>query len=115
MAKSADKVAAKAAKKAKKASQPKVSPIKSIQIYLQNNTGKKLAKKVIIGIILYLVLFDLAFVFIYPFLTMISDAFKTDSDLINSTVKWIPTQLYFTNFKTAFNELHYLKFLKNQE
>ena len=52
MAKSADKVAAKAATKAKKASQPKVSPIESIQIYLQNNTGKKLAKKVIIGIIL---------------------------------------------------------------
>ena len=43
MAKSADKVAAKAARKAKKASQPKVSPIKSLQIYLQNNTGKKLA------------------------------------------------------------------------
>lgn len=113
MAKSADKVAAKAARKAKKASQPKVSPIKSLQIYLQNNTGKKLAKKVVIAIILYLVLFDLAFVFIYPFLTMISDAFKTDSDLINSTVKWIPTQLYFTNFKVAFSELNYLKFLKN--
>jgi len=113
MAKSADKVAAKAARKEKKKNQPKVSPIKALQIYLQNNTGKKLAKKIVIGIILYLVLFDLAFVFIYPFLTMISDAFKTDSDLINTTVKWIPTQFYFENFKVAFRELDYMNYLKN--
>lgn len=113
MAKSADKVAAKAAKKAKKASQPKISPIQSFQIYLQNNTGKKLAKKILVGIILYLVLFDLAFVFIYPFLTMISKAFMTDSDLVNSTVKWLPTELHITNFKLAFQELNYLKYFKN--
>lgn len=113
MAKSADKVAAKAARKEKKKNQPKISPIKSLQIYLQNNTGKKLAKKIVLGIILYLVLFDLAFVFIYPFLTMISDAFKTDSDLVNSTVKWLPTELYFNNFKVAFKELDYLNYLKN--
>lgn len=91
----------------------KTNPIQAFQIYLQNNSGKKLAKKIVIAIALYLVLFDLAFVFIYPFLTMISDAFKSDADLINSTVKWVPTGLYWTNFKVAFDELNYLTYLKN--
>lgn len=91
----------------------KTNPVQALKIYLQNNSGKKLAKKIIIGFALYLVLFDLAFVFIYPFLTMISDAFKSDADLINSTVKWIPTELYWTNFKVAFKQLNYMTYLKN--
>lgn len=91
----------------------KISKRESLSIYLQNTSGKKLAKKVCINILLYLVLFDLAFVFIYPFLTMILDAFKSDADLLNSTVKWIPTELTFVNFKLAFKELHYLDYLKN--
>lgn len=91
----------------------KVSRRESLSIYLQNTSGKKLAKKVAVNILLYLVLFDLAFVFIYPFLTMILDAFKSDADLLNSTVKWIPTELTFVNFKLAISELHYLDYLKN--
>lgn len=91
----------------------KSNPVQYAKLYLKNTSGKKLAKKIIIGIALYLVLFDLAFVFIYPFLTMISDAFKSDADLINSTVKWIPTSLYWTNFKVAFEELNYMSYLKN--
>lgn len=91
----------------------RTNPLQAFRIYLQNNSGKKLTKKVIIGIVLYLVLFDLAFVFIYPFLTMITDAFKSDADLINSTVKWVPTELYWTNFKVALKQLNYLTYLKN--
>ena len=60
----------------KKAMKKKVTMRESFKIYMQNTSKKKLAKKIAIGIILYLVLFDLAFVFIYPFLTMILDAFK---------------------------------------
>lgn len=91
----------------------KVGLKQSFSIYMQNTSTKKLAKKVVISIGLYLILFDLAFVFIYPFLTMILDAFKSDADLLNSTVKWIPTQLTWVNFKVAFKELHYVDYLKN--
>lgn len=91
----------------------KISRRESFNIYMQNTNKKKLAKKIIIYVLLYLVLFDLAFVFLYPFLTMILDAFKSDADLLNSTVKWIPTELTFVNFKLAFKELHYLSYLKN--
>jgi multiple sugar transport system permease protein len=62
---------------------------------------------------IYLVLFDLAFVFLYPFITMIIDAFKSEEDLINSTVTWIPTSLYWQNFQTAFKQLDYVDFFKN--
>lgn len=103
----------KEAKAKKKAMKKKVTMRESFKIYMQNTSKKKLVKKIAIGIILYLVLFDLAFVFIYPFLTMILDAFKSDADLLNSTVKWIPTELTFVNFKLAYSELHYLDYLKN--
>lgn len=91
----------------------KISRREAFSIYMQNTNKKKLTKKIIIYIGLYLVLFDLAFVFIYPFLTMILDAFKSDADLLNSTVKWIPTELTFVNFKLAFKELNYVAYLKN--
>lgn len=99
--------------KAEAVKKKKVSKIESMRIYLQNTNGKKLTKKIIFNIGLYLVLFDLAFVFIYPFLTMILDAFKSDADLMNSTVKWIPTEFTLVNFKLALKELNYLDYLKN--
>lgn len=82
-------------------------------IPLKDRLTKKLAKKIIISILIYLVLFDLAFVFLYPFITMIIDAFKSEADLLNSTIKWIPTKLEWENFKIAFEGLQYTKFLKN--
>lgn len=75
--------------------------------------SKKWAKGVILRVMIYLVLFDLAFVFLYPFITMIIDALKTESDLINSTVTWIPTSLHWQNFVTAFKQLDYIDFFKN--
>lgn len=100
-------------KSEKKEKKQKIRKSESLKIYMQNTSGKKLAKKAVINIGLYLVLFDLAFVFLYPFITMILDAFKSDADLLNSTVKWIPTELTWVNFKLAFKELNYLSYLKN--
>ena len=75
--------------------------------------SKKWAKAVILRVGIYLVVFDLAFVFLYPFITMIIDALKSEEDLINSTVTWIPTSIHWQNFQTAFKQLDYLKFFKN--
>ena len=99
--------------KEKKENKKKVSKKESFKIYMQNTNKKKLAKSIVFNIGLYLVLFDLAFVFLYPFLTMILDAFKSDADLLNPTVKWIPTEFTLLNFKLAFNELGYVQHLKN--
>ena len=75
--------------------------------------SKKWAKAVILRVGIYLVVFDLAFVFLYPFITMIIDALKSEEDLINSTVTWIPTSIHWQNFQQAFKQLDYLAFFKN--
>lgn len=54
----------------------------------------------------YLLLFSMAFVFLYPFLFLVTDALKSLADLTDITVKWIPTRgLRFVNFKYAWQEL----------
>ena len=75
--------------------------------------SKKWAKAVILRVGIYLVVFDLAFVFLYPFITMIIDALKSEEDLVNSTVTWIPTAIHWQNFQSAFKQLDYVAFFKN--
>lgn len=75
--------------------------------------SKKWAKATILRVGIYLVLFDLAFVFLYPFITMIIDALKSEEDLVNSTVTWIPTSVHWQNFVTAYKKLNYMTFFKN--
>lgn len=62
---------------------------------------------------LYLLLFDLAFIFLYPFLDMIITSFKSNSDLMNITVKWIPNSIEIENYKIAIEQLQYFKYFKN--
>lgn len=75
--------------------------------------NKKNVKKFIVAILIYLVLFDLAFVFLYPFITMIIDSLKSEADLLNATVKWIPSELKWSNYRTAIEGMNYWKYLKN--
>lgn len=82
-------------------------------IPLKDRITKKLVKKIIIAILIYLVLFDLAFVFLYPFITMIIDSVKSEADLLNSTVKWIPSGIEWSNYKVAFEGLQYSKYIWN--
>lgn len=55
----------------------------------------------VVDLFVYVMLILLAFVFVYPFLYMIITSFKSYSDLINVTVKWIPKNLTFSSYKTA--------------
>ena len=40
----------------------------------------------------YFLLCALSFVFLYPFIKMITQSLMTDDDLINITVKWLPSK-----------------------
>lgn len=71
------------------------------------------SKKYILRGLFYLLLFDLAFVFLYPFIIMIVDSLKTESDLVNITVKWLPSRLEFENYVIAFKRLNFLKYFNN--
>lgn len=58
------------------------------------------------GIIFLLVV--IGFVFIYPILYMISASFKDLNDLVNASIQWIPSQLYWGNFTRAYEILDYI-------
>lgn len=55
----------------------------------------------VVDLFVYVMLILLAFVFLYPFMHMLVTSFKSYSDIINTTVKWIPKNLTLRNFQTA--------------
>lgn len=61
----------------------------------------------------YLLLFDLAFVFMYPFIYMIITSLKTAADLSDISIRWIPKSLHFENYKFAFESLKYQRTFLN--
>lgn len=65
-----------------------------------NTTG---VKKILVRIVMYLLIIGLAFVFLYPFIYMISTSLMSNADLNSSTVNWLPTEVKFENFLMALN------------
>ena len=78
---------------------------------LQGNSYYKLQKKLgfVYNVIVYLLLITMAFVFLYPFLYMISTSVKSYNDLINVTVKWIPREWSWVNYKVAADALTFFR------
>lgn len=67
----------------------------------------------IVTILLYLLMLGLAFVFLYPFLYMLVTSLKTNSDLNNFVVQWIPRTLFFNNYSMAAELMEYTTGLRN--
>ena len=61
----------------------------------------------IVRLLTYIILFDLAFVFLYPFLYMIITSIKTNQDLLDSTIQWVPRQIRWQNYTIAYHALNY--------
>ena len=57
----------------------------------------------------YLVLIGLAFVYLYPILYMFVNSLFSSADLIDPSVTWIPTKLYFGNFVQAYETLVFVE------
>lgn len=55
----------------------------------------------------YFLLATLSFVFLYPFIKMITQSLMTDDDLINITVKWLPSSLTWSNYSIAYRKLQF--------
>lgn len=51
----------------------------------------------------------MAYVLLYPLLMMLSRSVRTQDDLLNASVVWIPSRITFENFKTAMTFLNYKK------
>ena len=64
-------------------------------------------KKIILRFFTYLLLISMAFVYIYPFLFILTDSVKTLADLSDFTVKWIPIRgIKIDNYAIAFARLN---------
>lgn len=51
----------------------------------------------------------LAYVILYPILYMISSAFRSDADVLDSSIVWIPKHFVLTNIKEAYMAMNYTK------
>jgi multiple sugar transport system permease protein len=62
---------------------------------------------------MYLLVMGLAFVFLYPFLYMMTTSLMSNSDLNSSSVNWIPTEVKFENYAIAMQLINGLDYAKN--
>ncbi len=58
-------------------------------------------------IIVYALLIGIGFIYLYPVLYMISTSFMDQNDLLDSSVKWIPSSFYLQNYSDAGRSLKF--------
>lgn len=73
--------------------------------WYQKLVGKNLSDGWIYKIMMYFLLIVIGFVFVYPLLYMLAVSLMSNVDLVDSSIRWIPSTLYFDNFKLAFRSL----------
>lgn len=78
-------------------------------LYLRRNRYSKVLGKVII----YALLITISYVFIFPFLSMLSLSLMSQADIINVEIDYIPTRFYLGNFAVALRVMDGLRALFN--
>lgn len=74
---------------------------------------KKRAGHIVLKILIYIILTEFVFVFLYPFITMIINSLKYDFELKDITRQWVITRVNFQNYVDAFRHLNYTHSLIN--
>lgn len=64
--------------------------------------GNKLAR-----LFLYACLICISYVFLYPFIYMITTSLMSMEDIVDAAVQWIPSSFYITNYEDAWRGLTY--------
>lgn len=83
---------------------------KAIDLWQENNRGLRATQKVRSwGWALFrtVLLIGVCFIIIYPILTMLSFSFRTQADLTDPSIVWIPKELTLEPIKDAFEALDY--------
>ena len=75
--------------------------------------ASRMARSAVLRIGFYFLLCALSFIFLYPFIIMLCKSLMTDSDLMNITVKWLPSRPEWSNYKIAYAKLWFNKFVVN--
>jgi multiple sugar transport system permease protein len=63
--------------------------------------GSKDQQGFVISLIKYVLLVGIGFVYLYPLLYMLSTSLMSIDDLLDASIKWIPSNLYLENYKKA--------------
>ncbi len=58
-------------------------------------------------LVVYALLICIGFVYLYPMLYMISTSFMSRDDLLDTSVKWLPSSLYMQNFIDAAKSMNF--------
>ncbi|MFB5066413.1 MAG: carbohydrate ABC transporter permease [Candidatus Wallacebacter cryptica] len=69
--------------------------------------GRGMKTGVINKIIVFILLVDVAYIYVYPILYMLSTMMMSTLDLVDPTIRWIPTALNWDNLAKAFEGLEY--------
>jgi multiple sugar transport system permease protein len=75
--------------------------------------GRNLLDGLLAKLVLYVLLSIVAYLYLQPILYMVSTMFKSMSDLLDPTVKWIPREITWENMIKAWKGLQYPEALKN--
>jgi len=63
--------------------------------------GARAEEGIIYKFIIYALLTVIGFVYLYPLLYMLANSFMNLSDLISSSIRWVPSGLYLENYRRA--------------
>lgn len=69
--------------------------------------GKNLIDGYLGKLFIYALLIIIGFIYLFPMIKMFAYSIKDLDDLVNPVVEWIPTKIYFANYRTSFIVLDY--------
>lgn len=71
--------------------------------------GRHFTDGILFKITIYVLLISIGFVYVYPMLYMIANSLKSQSDIINPMINWVPSSFYMGNYQSAFKVLNYFE------
>ncbi|MCL2603847.1 MAG: carbohydrate ABC transporter permease [Defluviitaleaceae bacterium] len=69
--------------------------------------GSRERNGLIINVVVYTLLISIGFVYLYPILHMLATSFMRPEDILDSGVRWIPSTLHFSNYRSAVMVMDY--------
>ena len=100
-------------KKEPKPKKPRMTKEEFVQTYKRKIKQPQFWGSVGLNIGMYILLIGIAFIFLYPFIFMIITSLKSNADLIDPTIGWIPRNLRWENYAMAFKLMSFTKYIGN--
>ena len=70
-------------------------------------------KNISTKLIVYALLIDIAFIYLYPYLYILTTSLMSSDDLVDALVQWIPRGFAIGNYVTSFQMMEYPKYFIN--